>query len=382
MNALVPAAFTEQTLPPWRRAVLKVGSSLLAADGGGLSPRYVLALAQFVSSSLLSGREVVVVSSGAVAAGRAILPHAAGVGAAIAARQALAALGQAQLIALWQRFFERPVAQVLLTHDDLRNRRRYLNARATLNELLRLGTLPVVNENDTVSVDELKLGDNDNLAAIVAALVDADVLLIATDIDGLYTADPRIDPLARPLDDVPALTPEVLAMAGGSGTRAGTGGMRTKLEAAAKAGAAGIDTCLFNGRSADVVRALAHDRLRGTRIHAAHSRVAARKYWLRHAPVEPGAIVVDAGAMRALLEKGASLLPGGVSGAEGEFRRGDMVEVVCRDADGERRIAHGISQYSAQDVRRIARHHSRDIEAVLGYNYGENVIHRDDLVLL
>ncbi|MCD7097315.1 glutamate 5-kinase [Stenotrophomonas sp. MMGLT7] len=382
MNAQLPAAFAEQPLPPWRRAVLKVGSSLLAADGGGLSPRFALGLAQFVSSSLLSGREVVVVSSGAVAAGRAIVPKAAEAGAAIAARQALAALGQAQLIALWQRFFERPVAQVLLTHDDLRNRRRYLNARATLNELLRLGTLPVVNENDTVSVDELKLGDNDNLAAIVAALVDADALFIATDIDGLYTADPRVDARARPLDEVAALTPDILAMAGGSGSRAGTGGMRTKLEAAAKAGAAGIDTYLFNGRSADVVRALAHDRLRGTRIHAAHSRIAARKYWLRHAPVEPGAIVVDAGAMRALLEKGASLLPGGVAGAEGEFRRGDMVEVVCRDAGGERRIAHGISQYSAQDVRRIARHHSRDIEAVLGYNYGENVIHRDDLVLL
>ncbi|KHL66639.1 glutamate 5-kinase, partial [Xanthomonas euvesicatoria] len=183
--------FTEQALPPWRRAVLKVGSSLLAADGGGLSPRFALGLAQFVSANLAAGRELVIVSSGAVAAGRAILPKAADVGAPIAARQALAALGQAQLIALWQRFFERPVAQVLLTHDDLRNRRRYLNARATLGELLRLGALPVINENDTVSVDELKLGDNDNLAAIVAALVDADALFIATDIDGLYSADPR-----------------------------------------------------------------------------------------------------------------------------------------------------------------------------------------------
>lgn len=218
--------FTEQVLPPWRRAVLKVGSSLLAADGGGLSPRFALGLAQFVSANLAAGREVVIVSSGAVAAGRAILPKAAEAGAAIAARQALAALGQAQLIALWQRFFERPVAQVLLTHDDLRNRRRYLNARATLGELLRLGALPVINENDTVSVDELKLGDNDNLAAIVAALVDADALFIATDIDGLYSADPRSNPLARPLDEVAELSAEVLAMAGGSGSSVGTGGMR------------------------------------------------------------------------------------------------------------------------------------------------------------
>ena len=369
-------------MPPWRRAVLKVGSSLLAADGGGLSPRFALGLAQFVSSSLLAGREVVIVSSGAVAAGRAILPKAAEAGAAMAARQALAALGQAQLIGLWQRFFERPVAQVLLTHDDLRNRRRYLNARATLNELLALGALPVVNENDTVSVDELKLGDNDNLAAIVAALIDADVLFIATDIDGLYEANPRTHPDARLIPEVAQLTPEVFAMAGGSGSAVGTGGMRTKLEAAAKAGAAGIDTVLFNGRRAEVLRQLAHDRLEGTRIRAASTRIAARKYWLRHAPVEPGAIVVDAGAAEAMSARGASLLPGGVLGAEGDFRRGDMVEVVLRDADGERRVARGISQYSAVDTRRLARRHSRDIEAVLGYNYGGNIIHRDDLVLL
>ena len=371
-----------QVLPPWRRAVLKVGSSLLAADGGGLSPRFALGLAQFVSASQAAGREVVIVSSGAVAAGRAILPRVEEAGAAIAARQALAALGQAQLIGLWQRFFERPVAPVLLTHDDLRNRRRYLNARATLNELLRLGALPVVNENDTVSVDELKLGDNDNLAAIVAVLIDAEVLFIATDIDGLFDANPRTHPLANLVPEVSELTPEVLAMASGSGSEVGTGGMRTKLEAAAKAGAAGIDTILFNGRRADVVRALGQDRLEGTRIRAARSRIAARKYWLRHAPVEPGAIVVDAGAAAALVQKGASLLPGGIVAADGDFRRGDMVEVVLRDEDGERRVARGISQYSAIDVRRLARRHSREIEAVLGYNYGGNVIHRDDLVLL
>ncbi|MBD9369059.1 glutamate 5-kinase [Xanthomonas sp. XNM01] len=374
--------FPEQTLPPWRRGVLKVGSSLLAADGGGLSPRFALGLAQFVSANLLAGRELVIVSSGAVAAGRAIVPKAAEAGAAMAARQALAALGQAQLIALWQRFFERPVAQVLLTHDDLRNRRRYLNARATLGELLQLGALPVVNENDTVSVDELKLGDNDNLAATVAALIDADALFIATDIDGLYTADPRRHADAQPLHEVPELTPEVLAMAGGSGSAAGTGGMRTKLEAAAKAGRVGIDTFLFNGRNGDVVRALAQGRLHGTRIHAGQSRDAARKYWLRHAPLEPGCILVDAGAASALADKGASLLPGGVTGAEGDFRRGDMVAVLLRDGDGEQRIARGVSQYSAVDIRRIARRHSRDIEAILGYNYGGNVIHRDDLVLL
>ncbi|MEL1264749.1 glutamate 5-kinase [Pseudoxanthomonas putridarboris] len=382
MTHATPPSFTEQPLPAWRRAVLKVGSSLLAADGEGLSPRHALNLAQFVSSSIAAGREVVIVSSGAVAAGRGLLHRKPQSGTAMAERQALAALGQAQLIGLWQRFFDRPVAQVLLTHDDLRNRRRYLNARATLQALLSLGALPIVNENDTVSVDELKLGDNDNLAAVVAALVDADALFIATDIDGFYSANPRTNPAAEPILDVEALTPEFHAMAGDAGSGAGTGGMRTKLEAAAKAAAAGIETFLFNGTRADAVTALTRGHLLGTRFRPAQNRLAARKYWLRSVPVEAGVIVVDAGAAGAMAGKGASLLPGGVTTAEGDFRRGDMVEVVLRDDAGDRRIARGVSQYSAVDIRRIARRHSREIEGILGYTYGENVVHRDDLVLL
>ncbi|MEO8367083.1 MAG: glutamate 5-kinase [Pseudoxanthomonas sp.] len=373
--------FTEQTLPPWRRAVLKVGSSLLAAEGEGLNTRHALGLARFVIDSVAAGREVVIVSSGAVAAGRAVI-HRKSSGGAMAERQALAALGQAQLIAFWQGLFERPVAQVLLTHDDLRNRRRYLNARATLNELLALGAVPVINENDTVSVDELKLGDNDNLAAVIAALVDADALFIASDIDGFHTANPRTHAGAKPIDEVEALTSQFFAMAGDAGSSGGTGGMRTKLEAAAKAAAAGIETFLFNGTNADVVSSLAQGRLRGTRFRPAQNRIAARKYWLRNVPLESGSIIVDAGAARAMGEKGASLLPGGVVAAEGDFRRGDMIEVRLRDEQGDRGIARGVSQYSAVDIRRIAGRHSREIEAALGYNYGGNVIHRDDLVLL
>ncbi|WP_448228782.1 glutamate 5-kinase [Pseudoxanthomonas mexicana] len=382
MTHAMPPPFSEHPLPAWRRAVLKVGSSLLAAEGEGLSPRHALNLAQFVSSSIAAGREVVIVSSGAVAAGRGLLHRKPLAGVAMAERQALAALGQAQLIGLWQRFFDRPVAQVLLTHDDLRNRRRYLNARATLQELLALGALPVVNENDTVSVDELKLGDNDNLAAVVAALIDADALFIATDIDGFYTANPRTHADAQPILDVEALTPEFFAMAGGAGSGVGTGGMHTKLEAAAKAAAAGIETFLFNGTQTSAVSALSRGALLGTRFRPAQNRLAARKYWLRNVPVESGAIVVDAGAANAMGLKGASLLPGGVTTAEGDFRRGDMVELVLRDDAGERRIARGVSQYSAVDIRRIARRHSREIEGILGYTYGENVVHRDDLVLL
>ena len=374
--------FPVQPLPPWRRAVLKVGSSLLAANGGGLSTGYAQAIAGFVIACHQAGRQVVVVSSGAVAAGRAILREQPHDGAEMAERQALAALGQARLIGFWQGLLDRHVEQVLLTHDDLRNRRRYLNARATLSALLRHRAVPVVNENDTVSVDELKLGDNDNLAAIVAALVDADVLFIATDIDGLYDADPRRDPAARPIEVVSHMTPALLAAAGGTGSEVGTGGMRTKLEAAQRAAAAGVSTVLFNGTRADVLEGLARDSLRGTRIHALRSRVAVRKHWLQNAPAEPGGIIVDAGAANALVEKGASLLPGGVLTAEGDFRRGDMVEVLLRDEAGSRRVARGVSQYSAADIRRIARRHSREIEAALGYSYGGTVIHRDDLTLV
>ena len=367
--------FTEQPLPEWRRAVLKVGSSLLTTATGALTGEHAKALAAFVDRSRESGREVIIVSSGAVAAGRGLAAPQSGAG--LAGRQALAALGQTRLMALWQGFFSVPVAQVLLTHDDLRHRRRYLNARSTLRELLALGAIPVINENDTVAVDELKLGDNDNLAAIVAALVDADVLFIASDVGGLYTANPRVDPHARPVDDVPAVTPEHLASAGSAGTAAGTGGMRTKLEAAGKAAAAGIETVVFDGRDAACLTRLAAGVLTGTRLRAPRNRLAARKYWLRHAPVA-GRILVDGGAAEALRLRGASLLPGGVTGAEGDFARGDVIEI----GDGHRVFARGIAQYAAGDIRRIARRHTRDIDSVLGYSYGENVVHRDDLVVL
>lgn len=374
-------AFVEQTLPAWKRAVLKVGSSLLTGDGG-LSPRNAQHLAAFVEACQQQGREVVIVSSGAVAAGRAMLHASPRPGAAMAERQALAALGQARLMAFWQGFFARSVAQVLLTHDDVRNRRRYLNAQATLRELLRCGALPIVNENDTVSVDELKLGDNDTLGAIVAALIDADVLFIATDIDGLYDADPRTTPGAQPMRIVTDPGDDILAMAGGAGSSVGTGGMRTKILAAQRAGAAGIDTVLFNGTRAAVSQALADHRLIGTRFIAARSRVAARKHWLRHAPVEAGAaIVIDAGAATALIDRGASLLPIGVADAQGEFRRGDLVEIIAAADPAGARIARGVTQYSAADIRRIARKRSHEIESILGYNYGDTIVHRDDLSL-
>ena len=384
MNSPVDAgrvcAFAEQALPRWRRAVLKVGSSLLRGADGDLSVAHARGLAAFVAASRAQGREVVLVSSGAVAAGRARIGADAR-GGELVLRQALAALGQTRMVSLWQQLLDEPVAQVLLSHDDLRNRRRYLNARNALLELLRLRAVPVVNENDTVAVEELKLGDNDNLAAMVASLVDADLLLIASDVAGLYSAHPQHDPAAVAIGMVDAITPAVFAMAGGAGSAVGTGGMRTKLEAAAKAASAGIATVLFSGVDADTVGLLAQGRFRGTRFAAAGSRLAARKVWLAQAPASGARLRIDDGAARAL-GGGASLLPGGIVAVDGEFARGDIVDVVAERDGVVRAVARGLCQYGAGEVRRLSGRHTREIEGVLGFSYGDNVIRRDDLALL
>ncbi|MEP6938458.1 MAG: glutamate 5-kinase [Rudaea sp.] len=384
MSDAAPGVFSSQPLPGWRRAVLKVGSNLLTAGERELSDRHARGLADFIVASRAQGREVVLVSSGAVAAGRARIEIASASGELVQ-RQALAALGQTRMIALWQSLVEAPVAQVLLAHDDLRNRRRYLNARNTLLELLRLRALPVVNENDTVAVEELKLGDNDNLAAIVAALVDADLLLIASDIDGLYTGHPQRRPDARPVESVTTIGADILAMAGDAGSTQGTGGMHTKLQAAMKAANAGIDTVLFNGANAQTVAMLARGAFRGTRFAASGTRLAARKYWLRHAPGADAAIRIDAGAARALAA-GKSLLPGGIVGVDGDFARGDIVEITAAIAPARSAdpvvVARGLTQYSSNEVRRLAGRHSADIETLLGFSYGDTVVRRDDLVAL
>ena len=372
--------FPERPLPTWNRAVLKVGSSLLADASGELTDRNARPLAEFIAASRAAGREVVLVSSGAVAAGRARIATDAPKGSLVL-RQALAALGQTRMIALWQSLIDAPVAQVLLTHDDLRNRRRYLNARNTLLELLRLGSVPIINENDTVAVEELKLGDNDNLAATVAALIDADLLMIASDVDGLFSAHPARDPAARAIETVDAITAEVLAMAGDAGSAHGTGGMRTKLEAAQKAASAGIATVLFNGSDAASLGLLAQGSFRGTQFGAPQTRLAARKYWLRHAPGAGGTIRIDAGAARALLG-GKSLLPGGIVGVDGEFARGDIVELARVQDDHAQPVARGLTQYNSGEVRRLAGRHTRDIESILGFSYGDTIVRRDDLVAL
>jgi glutamate 5-kinase len=364
---------------------VKVGSALVAPGGRGCSDTHTAAIAAFVAASRSAGREVVLVSSGAVAAGLATRPAARSPKArrrTIPEKQALAALGQPLLMAHWSRLTGAPCAQMLLTHDDLAHRARSLNARNALAEMLALGVLPVVNENDTVAVEELRVGDNDNLAAHVAVLADADLLVICTDIDGLYDADPRAAPGAALVPLVARVDAAVYAMAGGAHDPAATGGMRTKVEAADKATARGIDTVIVNGTRPEALAALAAGEIRGTLFRAQDPPMAKRKHWMRHAAPVAGRIAVDAGAADALRRRGASLLPSGVGGVDGRFAEGDAVEVTLGGTDPPERLARGISRYAAGDLRRIAGHQSHEIEALLGdASTPPIVIHRDDLVL-
>lgn len=360
----------------WQRAVIKVGSALIAPDGEHVSAKYVLPIARFIVESRAAGKEVIVVSSGSVAAGRSRIPvnHSP----SIAEKQAMAAIGQMQMMANWQRFFDFPCAQVLLTADDLHDRTRYVNIQNTLRELLAHYALPVVNENDTVAVAELKVGDNDNLGAYTAIVAKADTLIICSDINGLYTADPRKDLSASFIPYVDAITPDIYALAGGAGTAVGTGGMKTKIEAADKCSQSGIQTLIVNGRDGAVFDSLLHGRCPGTLFAPSQSRNKARTLWLTHTLSTRGVVTVDEGARRAIVEKGASLLPSGITGLSGRFRAGDAIEI---EHAGEA-IAKGLAQYDSVDLKRIKGKKSQDILSILGYDSGEEVVHRDNLVLL
>ena len=360
----------------WQRAVIKIGSALIAPDGVQCSAQYLLPIARFITASLQAGKQIIVVSSGSVAAGRSKVPisHPA----SIAEKQAMAAIGQMQMMANWQRFFDIPCAQILLTAEDLRDRKRYVNIKNTLRELMNHGALPIVNENDTVAVDELKVGDNDNLGAYTALVAQADTLIICSDIDGLYTADPRKNPQATLIERVPEVTPDIFALAGGAGTAMGTGGMRTKIEAAQKCTKSGIQTLIVNGRNGQVFDALLDGQVQGTVFEAQRSELSARTLWLTHTLKTRGQLVVDAGAKDALTERGASLLPSGLLQVQGQFSAGDAVDIVFEDGA----IAKGLSLYDSKDLQTIKGLKSRQIESVLGYSHGGAVVHRDYMVLM
>jgi glutamate 5-kinase len=364
------------------RIVIKVGSAVLASSEQGLDEARIGRLAAEVSDLLGQGREVILVSSGAIAAGLAKLSLAKKKGMPLSLKQAAAAVGQSGLMWMYEKTFGahgRKVAQVLLTREDLSNRTRFLNARNTLHTLLDYGVVPVVNENDTVSVDEIKFGDNDNLSGMVVHLVDADLLVILSDVDGLYTADPRLDPSAELVSIVEKITAEVDRAAGDAHSPVGTGGMRSKIMAARKVGAYGAPLVIINGKKPGMLQALFDGREVGTLFLPRPEKQDSRKHWIAYTVRAAGRLVVDDGGREALVNKGRSLLPGGVLKVEGTFKVGECV--TCMDRAG-RAFARGLVKYSSEDLDRIKGLKTSQIFSVLGHKDYDEVIHRDDLVIL
>ncbi|MEO6186930.1 MAG: glutamate 5-kinase [Steroidobacteraceae bacterium] len=362
-----------------RRVVVKVGSALLVDQNTGrLNRTWLDALAQDLRRMRKRGQQIILVSSGAIALGRRQLGLPAGA-LPLEQKQAAAAVGQIRLAHAYKELLEddnTAVAQVLLTLQDTEQRRRYLNARATLNALIELGAIPVINENDTVATAEIRYGDNDRLAARVAQMASADCLVLLSDVDGLYSADPNLDPDAEFFPEVRGITPRIEAMAGGSASDVGSGGMATKIAAARIAVDAGCYMCIASGHPQNPLRKV-EAGARCTWFVPAATPVAARKQWLAGVLKPAGVLRIDAGAVGAL-RRGRSLLPAGVIAVSGNFERGDAVDVA--EGDG-RVIARGLSAYSSVDVQRIMGRRSNEIEALVGFRGRDEVVHRDDLVL-
>ena len=362
-----------------QRFVIKVGSALVTNNGQGLDLAAINEWARQIAALRQSGKEVLLVSSGAIACGMQRLGWAKRP-SAVHELQACAAVGQMGLVQVYESAFGSlgvHTAQILLTHDDLADRTRYLNARSTLSTLLRLGVVPIINENDTVITDEIKFGDNDTLGALVANLIDADCLVILTDQAGLFTADPRKDPEATLISEARAGDPALEAMAGGVGTQYGSGGMITKVIAAKRAASSGTHTVIASGRESEVMQRLALGESVGTLLVSETQPLNARKQWLADHLLLAGQLLLDEGAVKALHD-GKSLLPIGVVEVVGEFERG--AAVACISPDGIE-VARGLSNYGSSDARRIARHASQDIEAILGYHDEAEIVHRDNLIL-
>jgi glutamate 5-kinase len=364
-----------------KRLIIKVGSSLVTNDGKGLDNAAIAKWAEQIAQLRSMGKQVVLVSSGAIAEGMQRLGFEKRP-TGIDELQACAAVGQMGLAQIYETSFRQHglrTAQVLLTHADLADRERYLNARSTLFTLLRLGVVPIINENDTVVTDEIKFGDNDTLGALVANLIEGDALIILTDQKGLYTADPRRDPDAQFVHEAKAGDPALEAMAGGAGTGIGRGGMLTKILAARRAATSGAHTVIAWGREEQVLTRLAKGEAIGTQLTAQTGQLTARKQWMADHLKTAGEVILDAGAVQKLTAEGKSLLPIGVIAVAGEFGRGDVI--TCADEAG-RAIARGISNYSSSEARRIMRHPSSEIMSVLGFVEEPELIHRDNLVLL
>ncbi len=364
-----------------RRIVVKVGSSLVTGGGKGLDHAALSRWAEQIAALTEQGREVVLVSSGAIAEGISRLgwikrPKS------VRKLQAAAAVGQMGMVQAYESIFRAHglnAAQVLLTHEDMVDRKRYLNARSSLRMLLELRAVPIINENDAIATDEIRLGDNDTLAALVTNLVEAHCLIILTDQPGLYTGDPRKDPCATLVMNAHAGDPDLDHMAGGAGSSVGTGGMLTKILAAKRAARSGAHTVICSGREENVLLRLADGEAIGTQLVSRQETLVARRQWLADHLQMRGGVVIDDGAVRALQEEGKSLLSVGVIGITGDFLRGDVVAIV--DTEGNE-IARGLTNYSSSEARRIAGVPSTSIETELGYMDEPELIHRDNLVML
>ncbi len=364
-----------------RRIVVKVGSSLVTNQGKGLDHAALACWAAQIATLKDMGKEIILVSSGAIAEGMQRLKWDSRP-TALYELQAAAAVGQMGLAQAYASSFSHhalQTAQVLLTHEDLSHRKRYLNARSTLTTLLKLNIIPIINENDTVATDEIRFGDNDTLAALVTNLVEADVLVILTDQAGLFTSDPRKNQDATLLSEVNASDPALEKMAGGVGSSISRGGMQTKVIAAKRAARSGAHTIIASGHEEDVLVRLAHGEMVGTRLLARIPILAARKQWLADYLQVRGSIVLDKGAVRALSSDGKSLLPIGVISVHGNFERGEAVS--CLDEDG-REVARGLINYSAVETQKILKQSSSDIEVILGYVDEPELIHRNNLAVL
>jgi len=362
-----------------RRIVVKVGTSTLTDDRGRIDKRYIADLVEQISRQAASGARCVLVTSGAIRAGSERLklqsrPRT------IPEKQAAAAVGQGLLLHTYSELFAEAgitAAQVLLTRDDFADRTRYLNARNTLNTLLEYGCVPIINENDTIAIDEIKFGDNDTLAALVAAALNADLLILLSDVPGLYDRGPSL-PGSRTIPEVSVITPEIRAIAGDSAGEAGTGGMKAKVDAAEIATSSGVEMVIADGRRPDIIAAVVRREPVGTRFLAGSSRLSHRKRWIAYSSPIRGTITVNEGAKRMITEGGKSLLPAGIVDVAGSFSAGDLVAVADERAH---RLARGFANYSASEIRRIKGLKTSEIESVLGHKDFDEVIHRDNLVL-
>lgn len=364
-----------------KRVVIKIGSGVIS-DRNGLDLDRIATICDDVYQLRQRGYEVILVSSAAVAAGRADLGITGNSRSIpLPLKQAAAAIGQSRLMRAYEdalRGYEMTAAQVLLTRDDLANRRRYLNARNTLMTLLEYGIVPIINENDTVVIDEIRFGDNDNLSAMTTNLVEAQLLVILSDVDGLYDHDPRQKPDAKLVSEVERITPEIEAMAGKELTELGTGGMATKLKAAKRATLFGAGTAIINGRTPHNLLYLFDGHELGTYFLPARDRMAARKHWIAFTKKPKGKLILDEGAQKALVERNKSLLPSGIHKLEGAFERGDAVR-LCDLAGKE--FAKGVTNYNSSELIRIIGKKTSEIETILGYHYGHEIVHHDNLVI-